>query len=774
MEAWKVLALAIAGLALAPPAAFGQQAVGTAAAVNPASTANQRTLTIGANILHNERVRTSGSGSVQLLFIDRTSMNIGPNSDINIDEYVFDPNTNTGRMAVTVGKGLMRFVGGSITHSGEATVTTPSATIGIRGGTSTIQVEGGKTTSVNHFGNQSIQAGGGVQEISRSDFMSIVQGIGGFASTPIPVPPSLLASFNLHLASAPGQTGGSRGVTQGAVNQANNNATGGSDVAANVTTDSQPLQGGNNVTNTLANAAKDQQLLQQIQLTTQQGGQNNVALQNVQSAQRDAVAFAMSNTRCCDPNNQTSVAPYLPPQFAFGGNYLISPVLGYRAAAGNAVGGATLQYGVNITGTGAAQSSWFFVATGSFLDDGNGGEVFGGGFVGTRRSASNISMGRASGPISSPAGAVNVGANGIPTSATINGTLYDPDAKAYASPSVAQPGFFPGGPSGGGQNYSFTQQLSQIPTPAGLGSNRPATELFAFTSGIMQTFNVTAGGSVGSPFAVAGGGIIFLDPSTSRLQANFGISNLTSSSPPGIFQFGIYQLGSLDPSQRARSAYIDYDNFGARDAGSTDVNGNRTIVSTVNGGPLTFEASAMVNVSAANAQALGVALGNNVTFCQCEFTRWGFWSTDNQRAGTSGQTFADRGHMMLWVAGKFPGSSNDIPIGGIATYNGHIIANINNNGQQYIDAGNFQNVVNFATNSGTVTTNLDNATYTGTVNFLGDRRFFGGGLAGTLGRNMTLGGSFFQNSQSPFSEMGGYVQVTGTNYNGAGIFAAKR
>jgi hypothetical protein len=116
------LMLAMVTLGAAPAMA---QRVGTAAAVNPASTGKPpggsvRTLTIGSDVVHNEHIHTDAAGSVQLLFVDETAMSIGPNSDVTIDEYVFDPNTNTGRMAVTVGKGVMRFVGGQVSHSGEA------------------------------------------------------------------------------------------------------------------------------------------------------------------------------------------------------------------------------------------------------------------------------------------------------------------------------------------------------------------------------------------------------------------------------------------------------------------------------------------------------------------------------------------------------------------------------------------------------------------------------------------------------------------------------
>src|SRR5262245_55034912 len=83
-------------------AAVEAQQVGTAAAVNPAAQARgaggSRTIIIGQSIEHKERIQTTSAGSVQLLFLDKTSMTIGPNSDLAIDEYVYDPATNSGKL----------------------------------------------------------------------------------------------------------------------------------------------------------------------------------------------------------------------------------------------------------------------------------------------------------------------------------------------------------------------------------------------------------------------------------------------------------------------------------------------------------------------------------------------------------------------------------------------------------------------------------------------------------------------------------------------------
>ena len=137
------LSVLLAGTALGVGPSFGQT-VGKAAAVNPSSTGvppggGSRVLRLGSEVVYKERIQTSASGSLQVLFLDKTTLNIGPNSDLVIDEYVYDPNTGTGRMTASLAKGVVRFVGGQVSHTGGATVRTPAASIGIRGGSATIR-----------------------------------------------------------------------------------------------------------------------------------------------------------------------------------------------------------------------------------------------------------------------------------------------------------------------------------------------------------------------------------------------------------------------------------------------------------------------------------------------------------------------------------------------------------------------------------------------------------------------------------------------------------
>ena len=114
------------------------QTVGTTGAVNPASTGtppggSTRTLNIGSDVVFKERIQTTASGALQVLFVDRSALNIGANSDITIDEFVYNPNAGTGSFVASLAKGSLRFVGGQISRNSGVTLRTPSATIGVRG-----------------------------------------------------------------------------------------------------------------------------------------------------------------------------------------------------------------------------------------------------------------------------------------------------------------------------------------------------------------------------------------------------------------------------------------------------------------------------------------------------------------------------------------------------------------------------------------------------------------------------------------------------------------
>ena len=213
------IALAVASLsALFAAASASAQQVGTATAVNPLSESTPpggttAPLMVGAHIVHKERVHTTPAGTAQLLFTDKSSMSIAPNTDIVIDEYVYDPNANNGHMLVSLTKGALRFVGGQLSHQGEATITTSAANIGIRGGTLTVIQGPGGTKVINVSGIMTITNGTGTFLLARSDFGALIQSW----NTPIQdlgrIPPGDVAFYQAYAMSKFNENGGVPGFT---------------------------------------------------------------------------------------------------------------------------------------------------------------------------------------------------------------------------------------------------------------------------------------------------------------------------------------------------------------------------------------------------------------------------------------------------------------------------------------------------------------------------------------------------------------------------------
>jgi hypothetical protein len=128
----------IANLALLPKVLA--EKVGVAAAVNPdafssLAGAPKTQLDIGKSIFYNERINTTTSGLVQVLLVDGSTFTVGPGSDLVIDKFIYDPKKETGQIAASFSKGVMRFVGGKISKKeGGVTIGTPAGALAVRGG----------------------------------------------------------------------------------------------------------------------------------------------------------------------------------------------------------------------------------------------------------------------------------------------------------------------------------------------------------------------------------------------------------------------------------------------------------------------------------------------------------------------------------------------------------------------------------------------------------------------------------------------------------------
>ena len=91
-----------------------------------------RVLAAGSQVFQEEIIRTGAQSMAQLLFLDETSLSIGPLSEITLDRFVFNPATGAGDVVLSTTRGAMRFITGSQSPSNYR-LRTPFANIGVRG-----------------------------------------------------------------------------------------------------------------------------------------------------------------------------------------------------------------------------------------------------------------------------------------------------------------------------------------------------------------------------------------------------------------------------------------------------------------------------------------------------------------------------------------------------------------------------------------------------------------------------------------------------------------
>jgi hypothetical protein len=89
-------------------------------------------VTQGDVVFRDEAVRTDVDSTAKIVLIDTTSLSIGPSSSIKIDRFVYSGAGEHGAIALNLAKGVFRFVTGDADKAAY-TITTPTATLGVRG-----------------------------------------------------------------------------------------------------------------------------------------------------------------------------------------------------------------------------------------------------------------------------------------------------------------------------------------------------------------------------------------------------------------------------------------------------------------------------------------------------------------------------------------------------------------------------------------------------------------------------------------------------------------
>ena len=148
-------------------------------------------LKVKDEIYLNDVVQTGTKSALGITFIDATTFNLKASTKITIDNYVYEDGGKSNAAIFDVAKGTAAFVAASVAKTGDMKITTPTATLGIRGTTGLVEVPEG--AAANNPNNVAVKlypdADGRVGRIEVNDRAGarlgfLTQGASGFTIRP--------------------------------------------------------------------------------------------------------------------------------------------------------------------------------------------------------------------------------------------------------------------------------------------------------------------------------------------------------------------------------------------------------------------------------------------------------------------------------------------------------------------------------------------------------------------------------------------------------------
>jgi hypothetical protein len=103
-------------------------------------------ISAGFGVNASDRIVTGADGSTGIMLLDDTLLSVGPNSNISLDKFAFDPVSHNGALSASVKRGTMAVISGKLAKKTPGTVqfSTPTAILGVRGTEFVIEVGDGE------------------------------------------------------------------------------------------------------------------------------------------------------------------------------------------------------------------------------------------------------------------------------------------------------------------------------------------------------------------------------------------------------------------------------------------------------------------------------------------------------------------------------------------------------------------------------------------------------------------------------------------------------
>jgi hypothetical protein len=126
------------------PAAAADEPIGNVATLTGSATVTRNKaasqLKLQDDIFLNDVLQTAANSTLGVTFNDATTFNLTANAQITVDNYVYEDGGKQNAALFDVARGTVAFVAAAVAHSGDMKISTPTATLGIRGTTGLVEV----------------------------------------------------------------------------------------------------------------------------------------------------------------------------------------------------------------------------------------------------------------------------------------------------------------------------------------------------------------------------------------------------------------------------------------------------------------------------------------------------------------------------------------------------------------------------------------------------------------------------------------------------------
>jgi hypothetical protein len=139
----------------AAPVPAVDEPIGNVATLTGTATAtrnkNSIALKLQDDIFMNDVLQTSANSTLGVTFNDATTFNLTANAKITVDNFVYEDGGKQNKALFGIARGTVAFVAAAVAKSGDMKISTPTATLGIRGTTGLVEVpEGASIASANN------------------------------------------------------------------------------------------------------------------------------------------------------------------------------------------------------------------------------------------------------------------------------------------------------------------------------------------------------------------------------------------------------------------------------------------------------------------------------------------------------------------------------------------------------------------------------------------------------------------------------------------------